>query len=77
MRLGTNFSHLKSSLLQEWTVLRKLKYFRLPSPGGAGGGSPPVTAAAPVLTMLCGPHFFLGLPTFSSILHQPGSTPDP
>ena len=36
MRLGANFSHLKSSLLQEWIVLSKLKCFRLPSPRWGG-----------------------------------------
>lgn len=52
-------------------VLSKLKYFGLPY---RGKGSPPVTAAAPVLTMPCGPHFFLGLlpflPSFNQAAHQ-------
>ena len=58
-------------------VLSKLKYFRLLSPGKGSPPPRPVTAAAPVLTVLRGPCFSLspkGLPAFPPILHQPGST---
>lgn len=59
---GCKFQSFKVKFITRMDrVLSKLKYFRLPS---LGKGSPPVTAAAPVLTVLCGPHFYLGLLPF-------------